>query len=117
MRPEAWPFLGVYGVWLWRRERDRRAVLAAAAVVPLLWFGPDLFGAGGALGASNTARGVPSPGSAKLADVPVLAVLGDTATHLHAAGADRRAARRGRSAGASRGGSRPAPPRGSRSWP
>ena len=48
--------------------------------MPLLWFGPDLLGAGGALGASNTARGIPSPGSAKLAAVPALAVLGDTAT-------------------------------------
>ena len=65
MRPEAWPFLGLYGVWLWR-AMSRRAVVAAAAIVPLLWFGPDLLGAGGALGASHTARGVPSPGSAKL---------------------------------------------------
>jgi hypothetical protein len=80
MRPEAWPFLALYGVWLWRRDQDRRAVLAAAVVIPLLWFGPDVLGAGGALGASHTARGVPSPGSAKLADVPFLAVLGDTAT-------------------------------------
>ena len=80
MRPEAWPFLAVYGVWLWRRDEDRRAVIAAAAVIPLLWFGPDVLGAGGALGASHTARGVPSPGSAKLADVPFLAVLGDTTT-------------------------------------
>ena len=80
MRPEAWPFLGLYGFWLWRRDEDRRAVIAAAAIVPLLWFGPDLLGAGGALGASHTARGVPSPGSAKLEAVPFLAVLGDTAT-------------------------------------
>ena len=55
-------------------------MVAAAAIVPLLWFGPDLIGAGGALGASHTARGVPSPGSAKLESVPFLAVLGDTAT-------------------------------------
>ncbi len=80
MRPEAWPFLGLYGLWLWRRGEERHAVIAAAAIVPLLWFGPDLLGAGGALGASHTARGVPSPGSAKLADFPFLAVLGDTAT-------------------------------------
>jgi len=81
MRPEAWPFLGLYGLWLWRRG-DRRAVLIAGALIPLLWFGPDVLGAGGALGASHNARGVPSPGSAKLADVPALAVLGDTATIL-----------------------------------
>lgn len=80
MRPEAWPFLGLYGLWLWRRDEERGAVIAAGVIVPLLWFGPDVLGAGGALGASHTARGVPSPGSAKLADVPFFAVLGDTAT-------------------------------------
>lgn len=80
MRPEAWPFLALYGLWLWRRDEDRRAVIAAGVIVPLLWFGPDVIGAGGALGASHTARGVPSPGSAKLADAPFFAVLGDTAT-------------------------------------
>jgi hypothetical protein len=81
MRPEAWPFLGAYGVWLWRRDpADRLAVILAGASIPLLWFGPDILGAGGALDASKTARGIPSPGSAKLASVPALAVLGDAAT-------------------------------------
>jgi hypothetical protein len=81
MRPEVWPFLGAYGVWLWRRDPgDRRVVLLAGALIPLLWFGPDLVGAGGALDASKTARGIPSPGSAKLADFPALALLGDTAS-------------------------------------
>jgi hypothetical protein len=78
MRPEVWPFLIGYGVWLWRD--DRRSVLLAGAAVVLLWFGPDVVGAGGALGASKTGRGIPSPGSAKLADIPALALLGDTAT-------------------------------------
>jgi hypothetical protein len=81
MRPEVWPFLAAYGVWLWRHEPgERRAVVLAGVLIPLLWFGPDVVGAGGALDASKTARGVPSPGSAKLADIPALALLGDTAT-------------------------------------
>jgi hypothetical protein len=81
MRPEVWPFLGLYGLWMWRRDpADRVAVLIAGASIPLLWFGPDILGAGGALDASKTARGIPSPGSAKLASFPVLALLGDTAT-------------------------------------
>ena len=81
MRPEAWPFLGAYGVWMWTRyPSERRAVVLAGVLIPLLWFGPDLVGAGGALDASKTARGIPSPGSAKLADFPALALLGDTAT-------------------------------------
>ncbi|MDA0166754.1 hypothetical protein OM076_41215 [Solirubrobacter ginsenosidimutans] len=81
MRPEVWPFLGAYGVWMWTRHpAERRAVVLAGVLIPLLWFGPDLVGAGGALDASKTARGIPSPGSAKLADIPALALLGDTAT-------------------------------------
>jgi hypothetical protein len=81
LRPEAWPFLGLYGLWVWRRHpRERVAVAIAAVVVPLLWFGPDVLGAGGALGASKAARGTASRGSAALADHPVLALLGDTAT-------------------------------------
>ena len=80
MRPEVWPFLAAYGLWLWRDER--RAVIAVAVIVPLLWFGPDVIGAGGALDASRTARGVASPDSAKNASIPALAVLADTADVL-----------------------------------
>jgi hypothetical protein len=79
MRPEVWPFLIAYGAWM---RDDRRAVLTAAALIILLWFGPDVVGAGGALDASKTGRGIPSPGSAKLADIPALALLHDTATLL-----------------------------------
>jgi hypothetical protein len=78
LRPEVWPFLGLYGLWLWRRDRDARGVLIGCAVViPLLWFGPDVLGAGGALSASRAAQGTPSPGSAALADVPALALVKD----------------------------------------
>ena len=78
LRPEVWPFLGLYGLWLWRRDPGARRVLAGCAVViPLLWFGPDVIGAGGALSASKAAQGTPSPGSAALADVPALALVKD----------------------------------------
>lgn len=47
LRPEAWPFLGVYGLWLWWRAPDLRHVLvAAAAAIPVLWFGADWWGSG-----------------------------------------------------------------------
>jgi hypothetical protein len=83
LRPEAWPFLGVYGLWLWRRDRAARPAVAAAAVdVPLLWLGPDVLGIGGALSASRAARGEPSQGSAALEDVPGLAVLADAVSLL-----------------------------------
>jgi hypothetical protein len=78
LRPEVWLFLAAYGVWCWRTGgRLRRGVVAAAVAVPVLWFGPDAAGIGGAVLASEAARGEPSPGSAGLADVPGLAVLGD----------------------------------------
>jgi hypothetical protein len=75
LRPEVWPFLGLYGLWLWRR--DRAAVLVAAILVPLLWAGPDVLGTGGLASASRAARGEPSLGSAALEDIPGLAVLAD----------------------------------------
>lgn len=47
MRPEAWPFLGLYSLWLWWREpRLRTASVVAVAVVPVLWFGGDWWGSG-----------------------------------------------------------------------
>ena len=57
-------------------------LLAALAPVPLLWFGPDVLGTGGALGASAAARGTASPQSAVYADVPGLEVLADFAVLL-----------------------------------
>ena len=75
LRPEAWPFLALYALWLLRHGAERAWVLAVAlAPVPLLWLGPDVLGAGGALGASDAARGAASPGSAAHADVPGLQV-------------------------------------------
>ncbi len=78
IRPETWPFVIAYGIWL--RKDAPRHVIAGLVLVPLLWFGPDAIGAGGALGASKAARGIASPGSAGAAADPVLALLGDTAT-------------------------------------
>ena len=47
MRPEAWPFLGLYAGWLWLRDPGQRRLVAAALVsVPLLWFGGDWWGSG-----------------------------------------------------------------------
>jgi hypothetical protein len=83
LRPEVWPFLGLYGLWLWRREPGARgAVVAAGVVVPVLWLGPDVLGIGGALSASRAARGEPSLGSAALESVPGLAVLADAVALL-----------------------------------
>ena len=62
MRPEAWPFIGLYVLWLWRtRQASVPELGSALGVLAVLWFGPDVIGAGGALGASEAALG---PGSA-----------------------------------------------------
>jgi hypothetical protein len=78
LRPEVWPFLGLYGLWLTtrgpRRTAARPLVAASFAAIPLLWFVPGALGGGGA---SEAAQGPPSAGSAALAAVPFLAVLED----------------------------------------
>jgi len=80
LRPEAWPFLGGYALWLWRSGRESLGPLAFALLpVPGLWFGPDVLGAGGALGASSAARGTASPQSAVYAELPALEVVRDFA--------------------------------------
>ena len=39
-RPEAWPFLALYSVWLWRRIPSTRwMIYTAAAVIVFMWFG------------------------------------------------------------------------------
>jgi hypothetical protein len=75
IRPEAWPFLGGYGLWLWRRAPELRGALAgAAAIVPALWLLPDLWGSGSLLRSVERAR-IPNPGAPATADRPALASL------------------------------------------
>lgn len=57
LRPECWPFLLLWALWTVRAEpRLRWHALAAAAVIPLAWFVPDLLAAGNPLEGSETAR-------------------------------------------------------------
>ena len=75
LRPEIWPFLGVYAVVVWRAEpRARRLLAALLVLVPILWFGPELWGSGDALRASSRAR-APNPGSPAFAERPALEIL------------------------------------------
>jgi len=47
IRPEAWPLLGVYAVWLWFKEpRLRALLLAGIAAIPFFWFVPPWIGSG-----------------------------------------------------------------------
>jgi hypothetical protein len=57
LRPEAWPFLAVYGAYLWRgRVLDRKALIAGGLVIPLAWLVPDLIASGDALTGAGRAR-------------------------------------------------------------
>ena len=52
IRPEWWPFIGLYALWLWfrdpgfRRWTMRLLLLAGLASLPVLWFGPPWAGSG-----------------------------------------------------------------------
>jgi hypothetical protein len=58
LRPEVWPFLAVWAYFASREHpRLRAASIAAAILVPLAWFVPDIVGAGTPLEGGETARG------------------------------------------------------------
>ena len=75
LRPEAWPFLFAYGLWLWWREpAARRLVAAGFALLPLLWLLPELWGSGDLLRAAHRAH-EPAPDSAAFARHPAAEVF------------------------------------------
>jgi hypothetical protein len=82
LRPEAWPFLGLYGAWLlWRRELPARLILGAGAGVVALWLAPEWWGSGDLLRAAHRAKDV-NPGAPTYADSPVRAVLDNAGAML-----------------------------------
>ena len=77
LRPEAWPFLGLYALFLLYEDRARLARLAAGlATLPVLWLGPELWGSGNAFRASDRAQ-EPNPNSPAFADQPAMEVIRD----------------------------------------
>lgn len=57
LRPEIWPLLALYGLWLWRSDRAVRPLLVLAGVaIPVLWLGPDLLTAGDAFTGAERAQ-------------------------------------------------------------
>ncbi len=59
-RPEAWPFLVLYSIWVWRKVPSLRWLVAGAlAVVPLLWFGVPMITNGQPLIAGQLAQNSP----------------------------------------------------------
>jgi hypothetical protein len=58
LRPEAWPFLGLYGLWLlWRRPRLRMMVIGLLLALAPLWFLPYIVTVGDPLQSSQKAQG------------------------------------------------------------
>jgi hypothetical protein len=82
LRPEAWPFLGLYGLWLlWRRELPARLVLGLGLGVVALWLLPEWWGSGDLLRAAHRAKDV-NPGAPTYADNPAREVLHDAGDML-----------------------------------
>jgi hypothetical protein len=75
LRPEVWPFVGLYGLWLlWREPTVRRLVIGGFAALPALWLLPEWWGSGDLLRAAHRAQN-PRGNSPAFAEDPVRAVL------------------------------------------
>ena len=47
IRPEWWPFIGVYGLWLWFKEPRLRVLIVLGFLsIPVFWFVPPWIGSG-----------------------------------------------------------------------
>jgi hypothetical protein len=75
LRPEVWPFLGAYGLWLFMRDpRARGLVAASAALIAVLWLAPEYWGSGQLFRAAERAT-QPVAAAATFAPNPALAVV------------------------------------------
>ena len=82
LRPEVWPFFGLYGLWLaWVEPRRRVLVGATFAATGVLWFAPEYWGSGDWLRAANRAH-QPNPDSPAFAERPFLEVFSRSSTIL-----------------------------------
>ena len=74
-RPELWFFWGPYGLYLfWRDPGARRLVIGLFALIPVLWFLPELWGSGHLLRGVTRAQH-PRSNSAAFAKCPVCTVF------------------------------------------
>jgi hypothetical protein len=81
LRPEVWPFWGLYGLWLVYQAWDGRppwrelaVVFGSGALALVVWFLPEYLGSGDWLRAAARARD-PNPDSAAFAASPFLEVF------------------------------------------
>jgi hypothetical protein len=83
LRPEVWPFLGLYGLWLfWRDAGARKYVAAGFVALPLLWLLPELWGSGDLLRAAHRAH-TPRANSAAFSEDPIGEVIRQFAAMLN----------------------------------
>jgi hypothetical protein len=82
LRPELWPFLLLYGIWLmWTEPRTRTLVLACGALTIVAWLVPEYLGSGDWMRAAARAR-EPNPDSAAFADFPFVETFRRSASVL-----------------------------------
>jgi len=88
LRPEVWPFWGLYGLWLvyqaWDGHppwREIALVFGSGALAIVLWFLPEYLGSGDWLRAASRARD-PNPDSAAFAASPFVEVFRRSAAVL-----------------------------------
>jgi hypothetical protein len=84
LRPEVWPFIALYGVYLAWHDRSRATlalVLGGGAALALLWFVPEYAGSGDFLRAAARAR-QPIPSSPAFAKHPFLTVFDQSSAIL-----------------------------------
>src|SRR5215211_685836 len=75
LRPEMWPFIGLYGLWLiLRKPQHRKLVVALGFATAFLWLVPEWWGSGDPFRAASRAQQVAN-GSIALSDNPALALL------------------------------------------
>ncbi len=80
LRPEAWPFAGVYALWLWRAEpRTRKTIVGMVVGGLVLWFGAELWGSGNPMRAGERARD-PNPNAITFSHHPWWEALKRTAS-------------------------------------
>jgi hypothetical protein len=78
MRPEVWPFLGLYAIWLFLIDRAALKLIVLGFVAMLaLWFLPEWWGSGNIWRAADRAQR-PNPNSPAFAKHPFFRVLQST---------------------------------------
>jgi hypothetical protein len=78
LRPEIWPFMGAYGLWLVLIDRRALWLVVSGGVLTLaLWFLPEYWGSGNFNRAADRAQ-QPNPNSPAFAKHPFVEVIKDT---------------------------------------